>query len=350
MASRSRQLERLTIPILLFYTIPIAVWGYYGIGRTLSNGNWTIFSFALLLIFCGSLLMLLWLNSSWGQPEEVYAELANPLDKASVCKEEDVHEREILSQNFSEALKDKEAIEKQCNDLREKLSSLTYESAQSIEELRAALDQKQQQIVHFENQINDLRYEIKTLLHLTEIDYPQKEFSQSEEESPLLPEERGFFHEHLVANGAEAKVLLKSCLEKAQKITGASQLNSTSRIKAIDHSALDLRLLFDALREENGALIAVFSPKDSKLLFANNQTKSLLGYSPEKFVQEFQAIIQEYLEPWNEAVNQLSTKSELSLPLEMIGKGGESVHVSCHLAGIPIGIFRGLVILVAYAR
>lgn len=338
--------ETLVLAVLAFYALPISVWGIYSFKFINLEHQWTLFALGLMLLFLGSATFLLWSYRRETAIEEFVLQADFPKLNENLLNSDPPFSSEP---QLSEIAIERDELQKQWTDLQERYSELAAESTQTIDELRAQIDQKQQQIVHFENQIHDLRYEIKTLLHLTEIDFPQKS-SHTQNTTPPPIHERVYWGEHYVSSDAEAKLLLKQCIEAAQKITGVCQTKSPVRQKAfsVDHFTLDLRLLFDTLREEQGALVSVFSLKDNKIIFANNQTKPLLGYSPEKFVQDFSSILEDQFQ-WNHAIVHLSTKSEVALKVALKSKGGQELHTSCHLGAIPTGIFRGLAICVAYA-
>lgn len=344
------QVENQAVTILFFYTIPIAAWIFYVMKFTSFSGSWLVFSSGLLLIFSLSLIMMVWVRKN---TLVLAADTVQTIQEESSADlpQEDVSQLEALNLHLSNSLQENEELKKSHESLKEQFAALANESSQTIEDLRTSLDQKQQQNILLENQIHDLRYEIKTLLHLTEIDYSSKSSSntRSENMSSGFEENLFLFDEHLVSSEAEAKLLLKQCIEAAQKITGVCQLQTTKRQKAIsmDPFTLDLRLLFDSLRDEQGALISVVSLRDNKLIFANNQTKPLLGYSPEKFVQDFFSIIEEPI-VWNQAIENLATRSEVAIKLHMQSKNSDALLTSCHLGAIPTGIFRGLAIAVTY--
>lgn len=335
----------LAIAILLFYTAPIAAWTLYSFKFFGRNTSWTLFSSGLVLLFFGSLFLLVCLkkrdrllatNTLAFIPEENQESFKPITEELESLTREDVPDRDELVST--------------CHELQEKLSLITLESSETIEELKNSLDHKQQQISHLENQIHDLRYEIKTLLNLTEIDYRQKSPSLLYQEQPLLPLPNEPVRDFTITSLNEAKALLKQCLFVAQRITGSNQFKSSSKLGLLplEHTTLDLRVLFDAFREETSALIAVFSTKDHKLIFANNQAKPLFGYHPDKFVQDFLFLIKDCRQDWEDAIQQLITKSETSMHLAIRSRSGETLSVACCLSTIPTGIFRDLGICVLF--
>ncbi|MGK5594463.1 MAG: hypothetical protein ACSNEK_03790 [Parachlamydiaceae bacterium] len=328
-----RKSESLAIAIFLFYTAPIFMWSLYGMNIADRNASWTFFCMGLLLLFFGTLLFFFCLRAR----ERLL--LANHYPVSSFI--DDAPETSLEARQT--ALQEEHHWQEKYRELQDEFSLLTLESSQAIEGLKNTLDQKQQQITHLENQIHDLRYEIKTLLNLTEIDYSQNHSSPAYQNTPLLPLSDEKMQNFNVANQDEAKHLLKQCLGIAQKMTGSNQLKSSSKLKLLplEHTTLDLRVLFDAFREDSSALITIFSTKDRKLIFANHQTKPLFGYHPEKFVQDFLSLIRNP-EEWNETLDQLSAKAEATLNLSIKSKSGETLRTTCCLSNIPTGIFRDL--------
>lgn len=342
--------ENQIVTILLFYSAPVAFWLFYVMKFT-DHTSWFIFSSGLLLIFALSLLLFILLRRSVYRLQPITEnKVINEIqtEKTEFAEENHLHS---INDSLTQTLKENEELKDIYNELKDQHANLTEESSQTIIDLRSNLDQKQQQIQILENQIHDLRYEIKTLLNLTEIDYlsTNNALALEEKNYPISNDKELLLNEHLVSSAAEAKFLLKQCLESAQKITGVCPLKTSKRQKAlaVDYFTLDLRLLFDALRDEQGALISVVSLRDNKLIFANNLTKTFLGYSPEKFVQDFLTIIEEEHE-WNRAIENLSTRNEVIIKLSMKSKNNEIMLTSCHLGSIPTGLFRGLAIAVTY--
>lgn len=231
---------------------------------------------------------------------------------------------------------------------------------QAIEDQRTEVEKRQEHISQLDTKIHDLSYEIKTLLHLHEtdtsatlpsflkMDHPAKPLAMPPEEE-WENEEIAF--ESQIHNPNEALLLLKKCINIAQKLTGANYYNNESlryREFTTSHYTIDQRRLFDSLRSETSGLILVYSQKEHKLLFANNQAKNLLGWSPEKFVGDFPALIQDGLHEWRKAINQLGSAGEAQARMVAKTKYGQEMMLNCHLGVIPTGLFRNYVIGVLY--
>lgn len=244
---------------------------------------------------------------------------------------------------------------------------------QIIEDQRTEVEKRQEQIHQLDTKIHDLSYEIKTLLYLNEtdanslanvkIEEPTKSSMSAPLKNPFISISQPNFEEEIweeadaipaetqIRTSAEAAVLLRKCINIAQKLTGANYYsNETTRFRefSTSHYTIDQRRLFDSLRCESSGLVLVYSQKEHKLLFANNQTRQLLGCSPEKFVNDFASYIPEGMNDWKKALGQLTTASESHARLLAKTKQGNEVILNCHFGVIPTGLFRNFVVGVLY--
>lgn len=255
------------------------------------------------------------------------------------------HEKEVLTQEI------------------EYKNILLEESELKVAKLEEEVSEQKLLIADLEGKVHDLNYEIKTLLHLSSVEqaieqtplsphYEQIEESahQSEQVSSLLSDENN--ESTVEPSPKEFKdpgEQLKRCLNIAQKMTGASyyqNMEGRQRDLSLDHFALDLRHLFDSLRSEHGNPILFYSKKENRVLFANNETKSLVGWSPEKIVQNFEDLIQEGLEEWQANLTYVSHKGGVEIPLTIKSKTGTNVKVNAVLGSIPSGLFKHDVIAI----
>ncbi|MFI5342752.1 MAG: hypothetical protein ACHQUC_00860 [Chlamydiales bacterium] len=244
---------------------------------------------------------------------------------------------------------------------------------QTIEDQRTEVERRQEQISQLDSKVHDLSYEIKTLLYLheTEASHPTPSFLKVDDSTKSLLtkvvsgkvdssqpvytlqeeyEGEAVSVESQIHTPAEAVLLMRKCINTAQKLTGANYYsNEASRFREFSssHYTIDQRRLFDSLRSETSGLILVYSQKEHKLLFANNQTKYLLGCGPEKFVSDFSSHFQE-LPDWKKALSLLSTGPESQTRLLAKTKHGQEIILNCHLGVIPTGLFRNYVICVLY--
>ena len=154
--------------------------------------------------------------------------------------------------------------------------------------------------------------------------------------------------EEMIKSKEEAVLLLKKCLANAEQLTGNHYFGTEpSRQRDLSvHSPIDQRRLFDSLRYENGALITIYSLKDHKIIFVNETCKTLLGWTPEKFSQDFSTILQVDLD-WKQLMEQLSS-TDSPKRLIMKTKDDHELMLNCLLGSPSSGLFKHYVIGVSY--
>lgn len=254
--------------------------------------------------------------------------------------------------------------------LKQKQMQLTA-LQQFVEDQRAEMDKRQEQIHQLDTKVHDLSYEIKTLLYLNDDEEISTKPSSIKEDltshlsDRLVDESKSLMgaigekgldsdnasSENPVRNGAEAVNLLKKCINIAQKLTGANYYSADSsryREFSTSYLAIDQRRLFDSLRSETGALIVVYSQKESKVLFINNESKNLLGMNLEKFVSDFSLLIQDGTLEWKKGLLNPQMTHDSQARLLIKTKQGQEVLLNCHLGAIPTGLFRNYIIGVLY--
>ena len=244
---------------------------------------------------------------------------------------------------------------------------------QITEDQRAEMEKRQEVIYQLDTKVHDLSYEIKTLLYLNEEEvisnkspsffkeqeasiFMKETFSDNKNEAFIAlhqpnPQEISPTIELPIRAPAEAFALLKKCINMAQKLTGANyHSNEASRYREYSSSyyAIDQRRLFDNLRSEIRAMVIVYSQKEHKLLFVNNETKKLLGWSPEKFIEDFSLIMHGGINDWKKALSLLAGACDSQARLLAKSKDGHEIILNCHLGVIPTGLFRNYVIGILY--
>lgn len=351
--------ENSWIRVILLYLIPIAAWISYTYQNSSLSFSFEVAAIGSTILFFGSALFISLLKPKDEPkiapkiievpvPTEAIFPLAEWEEKVSSLEER----LKLQALEFEGSNQDLEKIQIENRELREKLQEMTDSTLQHSEEaqhkiqsLELELHQSKQHSTQLENQIHDLRYEIKTLLNLTEVGYSHPEPSKKEEAA--LPEP---FKEYVItpqpqASGGNTRALLTRCLDIAQKIT-AGYHTSSLRGLTLDPYAFDLRRLADALRYESSALILLYSPKEERLLFANGETKELFGVSPEEFLHDFSDYAGADFAKWKNAVVQLLTKVDVTVALEFKNRFHEPVPLNAHMATIPTGAFRSSVMVV----
>jgi len=395
--------------IILLYLLPILLLCTYSLWVMPLAASWSFLALGLLLSACGALFFFMLLFNwqvQWkarlekesclrvveververeetptdseeknNEIEELRAKLQSVLEKEAELLEEVNYRNDELRR----AVQENEHYQRECEQLKKEYSLYKEQAEETLEsekirineyqetisELRAVIESKQESIDALETKIGDLKYEIKTLLQLADmtasLSFGDRE-SVNEEESiheqayeyqvplPEQQEPQIFGGKHL-ATAEEAGRQLKRCIDIAQKITHSPRFggsNSRFREFPLDNYALDLRRLCDSLSTESAGTVLVFSQKEKKLLFTNQQIKHLLGWSPEKFMQDFDRIVQEGMIDWKSSVSQLNTMKEAETRLVMKAKSGEDILIHCRLGMIPTGVFRSNVIAVLY--
>ena len=175
--------------------------------------------------------------------------------------------------------------------------TLLEEYQQTIIDQRTVIEKKQQQIVTLEGEIRDLRYELKTLVDLSDrvieeqetLSPPQRPVEPSSKVVKIRPDKNDAPTALELGLGLASRTLeeaqqqLKRCIDIAQKLTGARHLagdSSRFRDLSADGYALDFRRLCDSLGSEQSCAIILYSQKENKVLFVNNQVRCLLYTSP----------------------------------------------------------------------
>ncbi|MEX2305879.1 MAG: hypothetical protein WD595_06785 [Waddliaceae bacterium] len=149
----------------------------------------------------------------------------------------------------------------------------------------------------------------------------------------------------------EAKALLKRCVETAQKTTHTHPFSATSprmRNLPIDNYALDFRRLFDNLRSESSGIVLLYSQREKKLIFSNQQAQARLGWSTEQVIQHFPEFIQEGLDDWSQGLNSLEPGKEKEISIALRDRSGDSNPFLALVNSIPTGIFKNHAIIVLY--
>lgn len=386
----------LFIAVVVFYLIPILFFSGYSIGMMSPNKSWNVLTAGLLLCIVGAVLFLL-LIRRWESfftkkvlttpPQESITALdiypvspvsQHALEETSqryeshqqmlrMAEEAVAQKSQELAQAHEESDKFQKQAQKSIQDLAEyKIFSeeqlnqktlLIQSLQQRLAELQGDLESRNDKISQFESKIRDLSYEIKTLLQLNECE--MKEAEKAKKTVPLatqtgfaikepihpyhVEEETSPLVEMKVHDADEAMLMLKRCIDIAQKMTGANYYGVSPQSYTID-----LRRLFDSLRSENASMVLVYSQKEDKLLFVNNQSRSVLGWSSEKFIQDFQSIIQKGIVDWKNALVQVASHYDAQAKVLMKTKTGQDIPVHCQLGMIPMGLFKGYIIGILY--
>jgi len=372
--------------IIICYVVPTVALSFI---RTNAN-EWIVFNTSFVLAAVGSLIlfvsMLKWEKglkkntplslSEYQNENTIKIEPSTHLFQTPDYKEDKIANLEMENQRLQEKIdhlsqdsqstieevkkeaeKGKNQAQRQSDELMERQQQKIQHLLETIADNKSQLEIKQQQMATLETKVNDMTYEIKTLLKLAETysgsindsaphqsSFLSTPYTMDTQELPAPMPERQ------IQTSEDASIQLRRCLDIAQKITGSHHFSNqfNSRIEsAADSFSIDLRRLCDSLRSENNSTVILYSPKDKELLFSNNQIKSLTGWSPEKFVQDFKNILQDEKSFIN-GLQALSMKSEAHIQLPLRTRAGNEISVQCHLGLIPTGIFRQHAIAILY--
>ncbi|MGE3953964.1 MAG: hypothetical protein AB7F31_02045 [Parachlamydiales bacterium] len=199
-------------------------------------------------------------------------------------------------------------------------------------------------------EVEHLKGEIRRLLHLEpEADSgpPLAADPEGERWAQTLPHSSRLE----VTGQYDAHTLLVQCLERAQNLPGVRALAGRSKRfeeLSMGDYAIDLRPLFDAFRGERGAAIALYSPREERLLFASNLIRGLLGWAPERFVRDFNWLVRTGVDEWRQWVAALDLGETGHLEMIFRSASDEEVPVGCALGRIPTGAFQGLIVAILY--
>lgn len=389
----------LSLVIIVFYFIPLFFFSSYSIRLMSLQKSWTVLCLGLLLISIGGLGLISWLNywehairnqlkketfgdeqetkvttldSSFLKNESIFQENKSKETKelsllqTSLMEERTQQTRllEELNQKKQEILKSEEnqhQLNLKCEKISQAFSdykifseeqlkqkSLQLQELQkSLDEIQNEIEKKDQLILKQENKIQDLSYEMKTLLSVQEESHPKYSFPThtkqafSFSQEPLIPNEKP------IQTETEAYHLLQRCVSHALKITSSPYFGDFAKHE-FSQSPIDQRRFFDLLRQETGGIILLYSPKENKILFCHPIVKQLLGWTPEKFMQDFFSIIQGGFNEWKQAMGLLQHSSESKARILLKTKNGEEHLFECHLGSINNGIFKFNVINVLY--
>lgn len=358
--------------IFLLYLIPILAWVFFTYQSLGLQGSFFVaISGAVILFFGVSLLGTLFRShletvaSAQGvvfekviqAPISTSKTVAQEPSEVSIqLLEENKALREALEKKSEELEKgrfEQEEREKENTLLKEKLTDAlenSYTQDESAKKkvvlLQENLEERHQMVLQLEKQIQDLRYEIKTLLQLTEVDYSR--FSKKLESQDLSED---FLEEELLADEVKTDEGAKRLANRL--ITIAERMNPLFRSparKALsnDPYALDLRRLKESLSLEKGGLILAFSPSDEKLVYVGPEIQDLLMISEEKFAQEFSAFIEEGEMIFAQIQDQLLTKPLVMRDLPCKKEDGGKLLLRGVFKTVQKGAFRSLIIGVLY--
>jgi len=374
---REKLRQSIIVTILAAYLLPVLAFTFFSSGSMAQSERWLGFSVGLLIAMAGSICLILsfrkWESLAEPRCAEVpvaappvsspqvkedqqaleYArqrerELAGKLDQAKLKWHQKKRDYDELQKELRALQSEHQALENHTQEQLKKKDALLSEYAQTVNDLRAAMEKKQDQIEKLQDSVQDLSYDLDTLLKLSDFESVEEVPKEQKQEEPRPPPKE--IPVCLKTFGKEEAVsLLKKCINVAQKLT-TNQFSTSSRFRdlPIASTALDQRRLFESLRSETSCIIVLYSMKEGGLYFANDTTKQILGWSPDKFVQDFTQLLQSGSEEWKGALQGLSHQSHSECHLVVRDRSDELVELECLLGMIPTGAFKNFAVGIIY--
>lgn len=214
---------------------------------------------------------------------------------------------------------------------------LISEYQHTIYEQRAIIEKKQRYIAKLESKIEDLSYEIRSLLQMEEPKETKEVAAKPKDEiiHYYLPKED--------ITPYDLTIHLKHYVDVAESFKGVNQLGGSQLLDlSLESYTLDQRLLFDSLKEETTGIILIYSQIENKLIFANNYTKTVLNISPEKLIKEFPDLVVGGYQEWKTKMALLQKEAETSLVV--LDKNDNPHTFKCYMRPVLKGPFSRYVL------
>ncbi len=266
------------------------------------------------------------LQSSVAKSKEQVIELNLEMDKKLEQMRQAYLEFEDLRIEYTRLEEEYERYKAETQNQVKHKDSVLADYQHTIGEQRMIIEKKQGYVSNLEGKVRDLMHEIRGLLQLEE---PQQSAIPFE-----VPKHKPY----------DVSLQLNRYLEMAERFTGADHLGGRFLNSSANQYAIDLRPLFDHLREETGGILFVYSQFENRFLFVNSMVKNTLGWSGEKFMKDFSQIVVAGQNEWNKALNEISHDKEKKLRLVLRSKLNEEVSADCYMGLISKGPFANYLI------
>lgn len=274
------------------------------------------------------------LNSSVQKSKEQVNELNLQMDK----KLEEVRlaylEYEDLRKEYARLDEEYKRYKAEIQSQFNHKESLISDYQKTISEQRSIIEKKQHYISKLEGKVRDLMYEIRSLLQIEDPLLEKIPMVKEEEPAQMSIQQRPYDHSLQVTR----------YVSMAEQFTGADHLGGRFIDSAMHRYAIDLRPLFDNLRDESSGLIFVYSQVEDKFLFVNKIIKNILGWSGEKFMKDFEELVSQGYTDWRQAISEISKERQKRLQLVLKTKTGEQKPFDCYMGLITKGPFANYVI------
>jgi PAS domain-containing protein len=229
---------------------------------------------------------------------------------------------------------------------------LLQEYQQTISEQRMVIEKKQRYIAKLEGKVRDLMYEIRSLLQLEEHP-PEKSLTPFLDISEQIPFRGKTIYPQVKESSLspyDLSLQLQKYIDMAKNFTGIDHLGymggRSPRFVDVssDSYAIDQRRFFDSFRDEANVILFVHSMIEDKFLFVNPLIKTLLGWSPEKFIKDFPQLMHAGYIEWRQALLKIQSLQEMQLKMVLKSKVGTEHLFQCHIGWVSQGPFVNHVI------
>lgn len=206
-------------------------------------------------------------------------------------------------------------IQKSAHEQILQKEALESEYQQTIFEQRGIIEKHKRYISLLESKIHDLTFEIRSLLQLEKPLPPDKTLPR------LAKDESLNYVTSKTSSTYDLSFTVRKYISIAENFKGAETLGNKNGLGrrflgiGYDNFSLDLRHLFESFRDETSGIVFIYSLAENKMLFANNFVKTALGYSSDKFVNEFPSLVAGGAIEWNGALQKILAGSDQKFKL-----------------------------------
>lgn len=218
----------------------------------------------------------------------------------------------------------------------EKRERALSETRLLVKEQRQVIEKKQAEINVLNLQINDLKYEIESLLQIEEQKASFIPQNKSEKSSLIMSELDTAYKKPLTL-----KEKLQWYIDFAKQLTETNPFAKRGGTFPFGTLLIDQRRLFDRLENDESEVMLVYSLQENRFIFVNNQIKNLLGWNPDQFIKDFSFLVQKGLDHWQGALRSVPNSDIQEIRLLMKTHSGQNILTHCYLKNISEGVFEG---------
>lgn len=283
------------------------------------------------------------LKSQFLKQNQAQKKTQKPERSGQIAQHIDKQEQSFLNRIQAFQKKEKDFL-RQHSELQhqiDKKETILSEYRSTVQEQRLVIEKKHKDIELLQTRISDLKYELENVLQIKGPTQPVESVSTNQ----LEPKRSDYSEGYSLSASIQDK--LNHYVDMATKLNTSYHLAKREGKMApfsLGSLVIDQRRLFDRLQNEENETLLVYSRDENRLVFVNDRVKSLLGWTPERFLQDFNFLIQKGRIQWSEAIEESRQLEQVSARLLMRSKSGREVLTHCHLAQVPEGVFKGYII------